>query len=164
MTEDEKIYEPLWDVEKVVSILNRITIFGGLSDKQLRFLFKHLQKVCYKADEYVFKEGDEPGYIYIVESGKIKIVMDSDKGPLELYAFGVGQCFGETAVIGIQRHPAGAVATEDSELIVLSREVLLSIFDTDKESFGILILNIAREACRRLQKTDEILLQYVNRK
>ncbi len=76
----------------------------------------------------------------------------------------MGDCFGETAAIGIQPHSASALAVEDTELIVLSRAALLSIFDSDKELFGMLILNIAREACRRLHKSDEIFLHYVRAK
>lgn len=64
-------------------------------------------------------------------------------------------------MIGIQLHTATAVALEPTELIVLSREALHSIFDDDKELFGLLILNIAREVSRRLKQTDETLLHYV---
>jgi len=53
---------------------------------------------------------------------------------------------------------------EDTKLIALSRNALLSLFKSDLELFSILILNIAREACRRLHKTDEILLHYVLKK
>jgi len=60
----------------------------------------------------------------------------------------------------VTQFPVGS----DTKLIVLSRQTLLSIFNLDKEIFGILILNIAREACRRLHDTDEILLHYVCKK
>lgn len=160
---EERDYLPLLDIENVLPILNKISIFGGLSDKQLYEVFRLLEKVYYHADEYIFRQGDEPGYIYIIKSGKVKIIFDSEDGTLELALFEVGQCIGETAVIGIQQHSASALAIEETELIVLSRQALLSIFDTDKELFSMLILNIAREACRRLHKTDEILLHYVKK-
>jgi CRP-like cAMP-binding protein len=94
----------------------------------------------------------------------VKLVINEKSDPLELIVFGEGQCFGETSVIGIQPHAATAIAVEDTELIVLSRNALLSLMKTDIELFSILTLNIAREACRRLHKTDEILLHYVLRK
>ncbi len=159
----QKAYSPLCDIENVLPILNKIAIFGGLSEKQLYSLFRLLQKVSFRAGEYIFEKGDDPGHIYIVRSGKVKIVARVDDVPMELILFDVGQCFGETSVIAIQPHSADAVAVEDTELIVLSRDALLSIFDSDKELFGMLILNIAREACRRLHQTDEILLHYVLR-
>lgn len=159
----EKPLLPLLDVEEVMPILNEISIFAGLSDKQLYTLFRLLVKVHYKSGEKIFEQGGNPSYIYIVQSGSVKLVVNERQTFLELIVFQQGQCFGETSVIGIQQHDATAIAIEDTELIVLSRSALLSLFKSDLELFSILILNIAREACRRLHKTDEILLHYVLR-
>jgi len=151
-------------LEEITPILNKISIFGGLSDKQLHTLFQLLQQVSYKKDEYVFRQGDEPSHIYVVISGTVKLIMEEHGTPLELIAFSAGHNFGETAMIGIQPHSASALAVENTELIVLSRKALLSLHDTDPELFGILILNIAREACRRIHNTDETLLHYFCKK
>ncbi len=160
----EKQLSPFLDIEDILPILNKISIFAGLSRKQLDTLFRLLEKACYKAGENVFNEGEQPSHIYIVQSGSVKLVANTKQTPLELIVFEEGQCFGETSVIGIQPHDATAISVEDTELIVLSRKALLSVFKVDLELFSILILNIAREACRRLHKTDEILMHYVLRK
>jgi CRP-like cAMP-binding protein len=157
----EKPLLPLLDSEDVLPILNDISIFAGLSDKQLSALFRLLEKAHYKAGEKIFEQGSQPSHIYVVQSGSVKLVVNARQTPLELIVFEKGQCFGETSVIGIQPHAATAIAVEDTELIVLPRSALLSLFKSDLEVFNILILNIAREACRRLHKTDEILLHYV---
>ena len=159
---DQKKYQPLLDIENILLILNKISIFAGLSDKQLQFLFQLLKQVSYSAGEIIFEEGQEPSYIYIVQSGKVKLVADKQGTPLELIVFDEGRCFGESSVIGIQRHTASAIAAEDTNLIVLSREALLSIYKSNLELFSILILNIAREACRRLHSSNKILLHYVH--
>ena len=148
-------------IEDILPILNEISIFAGLNDKQLYTLFRFLEKAHYKKGEKVFNQGEQPSYIYIVQSGRIKLIVNAKQTPLELIVFKEGQCFGETSVIGIQPHAATAVAVEETELIVLSRNALLSLFKVDLELFSVLILNIAREACRRLHKTDEILMHYV---
>ncbi len=159
-SEDSRSYA-LLDIDEVAPILSEISIFAGLSDAQLYKLFGLLRKTSYKAGERVFSEGDQPSHIYIVQSGSMKLVVNCDDTPLELILFEEGQCFGETSVIGIQPHAATAVCVEDTELIVLSRNALLSLYKSNLEMFSTLILNIAREACRRLAKTDEILLHYV---
>ncbi|MCM8776178.1 MAG: cyclic nucleotide-binding domain-containing protein [Candidatus Omnitrophica bacterium] len=160
---DKIRYRPL-DKKRVVPILNKISIFGGLSDEQLTRIFKLLEGISYKAGEVIFRQGDEASHIYIILSGTVKIVVGADYEPLELVSFSTGQCFGETSVIGIQPHSATAIAVTDTELMVLERRDLLSIFESDKELFGLLILNIAREACRRLHKSDEVLLHYIYHK
>lgn len=164
MPNDEKQFSPHLDIEEILQILNEISIFAGLSNKQLNTLFKLLEKVRYKKGKNIFVEGQQPSHIYIVKSGSVKLVVNAEQTPLELIVFEEGQCFGETSVIGIQPHCATAVCVEDTELIVLSRNALLSLFETDLELFSILIMNIAREACRRLHKTDEILMHYVLKK
>jgi CRP-like cAMP-binding protein len=158
-----KCCTPLLEIEKVIPILSKITIFGGLTDNQLYSVFKLLEKTSYKMGEFIFRQGDDPTHIYVVMSGRVKIVFEAEGTPLEIIEFGVGQCLGETSVIAIMPHSASALVTQDAELIVLSRAALLSLFESDKELFGRLILNIAREACRRLHNTDEILLHYFSK-
>lgn len=158
---DGRIYEPLLDVERVVEILNKISIFAGLNENQLYKLFGQLQKIRYKKGEFVFREGQIPSHIYIIQTGKIKLVEEDDGTFFELVQFEQGDCFGESSLIGIMPHMASAQAIENTELIVLSRNGLMEIYETDKELFSVLILNIAREVCRRLHKTDNTLLHYI---
>ena len=151
---------PLTDVGDVLPILNRIALFGGLTDAQLYAVFRCLQHTHYDRGEFIFEEGDEPGEIYIVWRGRVELVLDAGGANLAERVFEVGDCLGETAVIGIQRHTASAVARADTDLIVLPRSALFGLYDTDPKLFGMLVLNIAREACRRLHSADEILLHY----
>jgi len=156
-----KLYLPLTDIENVLPILNRIAIFAGLSDKQLYCLFKTLQKTSYQKDEIIFKQGDSPSHIYIIESGTVKLYLEAEGTNFELIEFSVGDCFGETALMSIEAHTASAIAAEKTDLIVLSSKALLSLYNTDKDVYIMIILNIAREVSRRLNKTDNILLHYV---
>ena len=151
---------PLLEVENVLPIVSKIALFGGLSDKQLYTIFRLLETTDYDQGEFIFEAGDAPSEIYIVWQGSVELVLDAEGSPLAAAVFGVGDCFGETAVIGIERHTATAVAKEDTKLIVLPREGLFGLWETDKELFGMLALNIAREACRRLHRADEAMLHY----
>lgn len=152
--------EPLLEIEEVLPVLNDIAIFGGLSDRHLNTVFRLLEKTHYTKGQFIFEKGDAPSHIYIVWKGQVELMLDIGGSYLAEKVFTVGECFGETAVIGIQPHTASALAIEDTELIILSSEAFFSIWETDKELFGILVLNIAREACRRLNKADETLLHY----
>jgi CRP/FNR family transcriptional regulator, cyclic AMP receptor protein len=157
-------YLPLTDIQSVLPILNRISILGGLTDLQLHTVFRHLETISYHAGERIFEQGDQSSHIYVIQSGRVKIVADVDGTPYELMEYGVGQCFGETSMIGILPHSASAVVTENVDLMVLSNESLHALFKEDPRLFGMLILNIAREACRRLHKSGETLLHYARAK
>ena len=51
-----KCCTPLLEIEKVIPILSKITIFGGLTDNQLYSVFKLLEKTSYKI---VVKNGEK---------------------------------------------------------------------------------------------------------
>jgi CRP/FNR family cyclic AMP-dependent transcriptional regulator len=159
--EMDKHCEPLLDIENVLPILNKISILAGCTDKQLYAVFRQLETVSYEDGALVFEQGSEPSHIYIIQQGMVKLVVGDDNTSLELIELMQGACFGETAVIGILPHAASAVTVGKTELLVLSRHALLTLYKTDLELYSLLILNIAREACRRLYQTDHILLHYV---
>lgn len=156
-----QVYYPLLDIQSVLPILNKIAIFGGLSEAQLYQILCRLKTTCYGEGDFVYHRGEAPSYIYIIQKGEVRIVIDEENTSLELAVLSTGDCFGETSLIGIQSHSSSAVATEKTSLIVLERSVLFSIFETDKELFGLLILNIARETARRLHHSDDALAQYL---
>jgi CRP-like cAMP-binding protein len=154
---------PLLDIENLLSILNRISIFGGLDDDQLYFLFKILKQSHYKKGEYIFRQGEVPSNIYIIQKGKVRFIEEVDMTPYQIFEFGEGNCIGEASVLSRQPHVVSAVACEDTVIMVLSKEDFFKIFKKDKNLFSILILNIAREICRRLKSSDDVLLHYIDK-
>jgi len=155
--------EPLLEVETVLPILDRISIFGGLDESQLFKIFQRLKRVHYADGEEIFHEGDAASYIYIVQTGKVRLVFDNGVQLIPKAELEAGACFGETSVIGIQPHSASAVAVGRCDLLVLSGETLNEFYDIDLNLFSMLILNIARESCRRLYITNHQLMEYLHR-
>jgi CRP-like cAMP-binding protein len=156
-------HEPLLEVEKVLPILDKIPIFAGLTESHLFKVFQRLKLVRYPAGDTIFAVGDSASYIYIIQTGRVHLVFGNEKKIIPKADLEEGACFGETSVIGIQPHSATAIAIEKVELLVLSGDALSELFDADKELFAILILNIARESCRRLYATNHQLIEYLSR-
>jgi CRP/FNR family transcriptional regulator, cyclic AMP receptor protein len=144
----------------IIPILKNVTIFSGFSEEDLGRIFIDSRIVSKKKGELIIEEGAPASEIYIILRGRVTIILDKDDDPLELAEFGPGDCLGEASVIGVQKHSASVVAKEDAELVVLSRAMLMNIYDSDKNTFSMLILNIARELARRLHHTDQVLLHY----
>jgi len=157
----DKIYNPVLDVEEIRPFLNKISLFGGLNDKQLEEILKLLKTVKYDKGEYIYKRGEALSFIYIIKQGEVKLKIEEKGVFLDLINFKKGECFGETSVIGIQSHFSNALAVKPTELIVLEPAKLLSIYESNKETFGMLVLNIARETARRLHQSNETLVQYM---
>ncbi len=159
-----KTLAPLYDVETIVPILSKISIFGGLNDTQLYKIFRLLQRVSYKNLDYVFRQGDAPTHIYIIIKGNVRMLHEIEGNNYQLFEFGPGNCIGEDSVIGIQPHTLSAVAIGDVDLAVIPKKSLLDLYKTDSDIFTLLILNIARELSRRLKSTDNLLLHYIDKK
>ena len=157
-----RAFIPLKDVESVLPILSDIAILGGFSDRQLHEIFKYLEESVFKQGETVFQKGDEPTHIYIVKKGKIDLLIAKQEVLLKKKTLATGDCFGEASLMAMHTHTATAIALEDSEVMVLSRQALLQLRKEDNQLFSLLIMNIARELARRLELTDEILLHYIH--
>jgi CRP/FNR family transcriptional regulator, cyclic AMP receptor protein len=150
--------------EAIIPILKNVTIFSGFGEEHLHRIFKDKRLLTKRKGEIIIEEGAAASEIYIILRGRVTIILDKDNDPIELAEFGPGDCLGEASVIGVQKHSASVIAKEDAELIVLTRTMLMDIFDSDKGTFSMLILNIARELARRLHRTDQVLLHYGKRR
>jgi CRP/FNR family transcriptional regulator, cyclic AMP receptor protein len=154
-----KDFSPLKNWEPVVSILSQISIFGGTTDHQQHEIFRRLETAWVEPGEYVFRKGDEPTHIYLVKRGSIELLLPDDDTFIEKKKLGVGECFGQVALMSMQRHTIEAMAIEETELIVLSRRALIELRHADIELFALLMMNIARELARRLTFTDDLLVR-----
>jgi CRP-like cAMP-binding protein len=155
-----KEYSPLTDVDSVISILSKISFLGGVSDAQRQEIFRLLETGVFKKGEYISKRGEVPSHIYIIKKGKVDLLITDNEVAVRKREFNIGDCFGEAAILSMNNNTASFVAAEDTELIVLPRRALNQLRHEDINLFCILITNLARELARKLQFTDQILLQH----
>ena len=145
---------------EILSVLDSISLFGGLDADQLGELIALLGQVSYRSGEEIFTRGAQPSHIYIVWKGRVRLDFGVSDHPLAKLHFDPGACFGETSVIGIQPHVASAIADGPTQLLVLSRSALLNLYETDTKLFALLVMNIAREAARRLHEADKLMSDF----
>jgi CRP/FNR family transcriptional regulator, cyclic AMP receptor protein len=155
-----KEYAAFEDVESVMSILSRISFFGGISDEERNEIFRLLEVGAFKKGEYISRRGETPSHIYIVKKGRIDLLITNNDVAIKKRDFNVGDCFGEAAMLSTINNTASFVAAEDTELIMLSRQAVNRLRHEDLHLFCVLIMNLARELARKLQFTDEILLKH----
>ncbi|OPY75584.1 MAG: transcriptional activator FtrB [Syntrophorhabdus sp. PtaU1.Bin153] len=156
-----KTYDPLKNIDAVIAILSRISVWGGFTEEQQAKIYRRLEVGIYKKGEYIFRKGDQPTHIYIVKSGKIDLLASDRDVTVQKETVEAGGCFGIASLMAMQPQMVTAVATEDSEVMVLSRQALLELRYEDIELFALLMMNIAREIARRLKSADDMLLQQV---
>ena len=144
--------------DKIKSFLCSVTIFSGIDESDLEYIYNRCTIVTKKKGELLVEEGADASEIYIIVEGIVKIVLAQKNEAFEILELGTGGCIGEASIIGVQHHCASAVVIEDTTVVVFSRQLLLELYNTNKNLFSLIILNIARELARRLSKTDKIIL------
>ena len=68
---------PFNNIKKVLPILNKISLLGGLSQSEISQVFSLSEWKSFNKNEIIFKKGDSPNYIYIIISGQIKLYISN---------------------------------------------------------------------------------------
>ena len=55
-------------------VLKKLTLFSSLDNKSLKIIEKEMKIVSYNNGEFLFKEGDSADQMYIIASGKIRVL------------------------------------------------------------------------------------------
>lgn len=72
----------------------------------------------------IVRAGDEGNSAFLIQSGQVRVfIMQGDK-KVELAMLGPGQIFGEMALVFDERRTASVEATEETNLIVITRQIL----------------------------------------
>lgn len=103
--------------------LATVPLFSGLDRGELiRFVELTREKSYPKGSVIVFE--DDPGdSLFVVREGRVKVVLVAEDGrEVILGVLGIGEHFGELALIDDQPRSAHVIAMEDAVLLVLRRE------------------------------------------
>jgi len=142
-----------------VDLLQQMPIFGAVRTDALQLLLEGARAARVAAGDYFFREQDPAQSMFVLESGRVAVVKQWRGRELCLRQFGAGDCFGEMALLDLFPRSASVRALEDCIAIELSPADLLRLFEQDAEQFALVQMNLAREMCRRLRVTDEMLFE-----
>jgi CRP-like cAMP-binding protein len=145
------------------SKLRSISLFAGLSDRELEDIAGIVRRVSHPKGALVFAEGDPGDALYLVEEGKVRISkVLSGIGEEALAIFGPGSVFGEMAVLDGGRRSADAIVQEDARLLVLERERFHALLRDDKDlAYQVLSVIVQTLAGRVREMNDKVFAFYV---
>ena len=108
--------------DNVETVLRKTPLFASLTESEIQALGGRVSKRRLQRGELLFAEGDSCKGLYLVASGKIRIFKLSSAGREQVLAIeGPGSSFAELPVFDGGNYPAAASASEDSELVFISR-------------------------------------------
>ncbi len=133
--------------------LENVPIFRNVPSGQLEPLRKAAIRQVYKAGAAIFRQGDIPSNLYIVEEGAVDIVLPTMSEDVTLASFETGSFFGELAVFDHQPRTATARAATDTSVICIPLAAMAELIEghpaAAKQFMSIII--------ERLRGADEML-------
>ena len=123
-------------------ILKQSLIFSSLNNDELTELSNLAIERSFRTDEFVFWEGDDPDYFYIVVEGRVKVIKHSSSGKEFIIAFfGTGEMFGEVAVFEGKPYPASAQVVTDTKILGIKKKDFLAFLST-RPQVALSIINV----------------------
>lgn len=102
--------------------LQQVPFFSQLESESARALAEQLVPRRFGEGQVIFHHGDPGGLLYIITAGKVKISYTLPEGQEALLAIlGVGDFFGELALLDDAPRSATAVAMDKTETLTLHR-------------------------------------------
>ncbi|HZP69323.1 MAG TPA: cyclic nucleotide-gated ion channel [Pseudolabrys sp.] len=109
-------------------MISRVPLFAELDAAEISDIMELLRAQVVGAGEVIVREGDTAHSMYFIAAGEVEIAL---KGKKERLRLGVGQFFGEVAVLRRSRRSATVTALARTSLLVLDAHDLHALMDRD---------------------------------
>jgi signal transduction histidine kinase/MFS family permease len=122
----------------VEAMLHHVPLFSNLPPSELVSLADIGQYVSIRRGDMVFKEGDPGDTAYVILKGAVNIQRAREEGSVDVVitAFGVGEVFGELALIDGEPRSASAVAREHCDLFIIERADFIRVLSGTPRMLG----------------------------
>jgi CRP/FNR family cyclic AMP-dependent transcriptional regulator len=105
------------------------------------------------AGDIVFREGEPGTTMFVIRRGRVRITKQVRGGEKTFATLGVGEFFGEMAILTGQPRTATATAMEDVSLLELDAKRFESMITTQAE----IAVRIIQKLARRLEDADQLI-------
>jgi len=107
-----------------MTTLLQTNAFHRIPPANIQAIFQRLQRTPCRAGEVVIKQGDEGDYFYVVVSGKCSVTRETplSRDGIKLAELGVGDTFGEEALIAEAKRNATVTMVTDGVLMRLNKQ------------------------------------------
>ncbi|HXZ50652.1 MAG TPA: Crp/Fnr family transcriptional regulator [Burkholderiales bacterium] len=136
------------------AVLRAVPLFAGFPEEQLRTLTTMVNRKSLPRGAMVMAAGDPTDSLYIVISGRLKVMMsDADGKEVILSILGPGEFFGEMGLIDDAPRSASVVCIEACELLsIAKRDFNKCLSDSFEMAMAVMrgLVHRLREADRKI--------------
>ena len=135
-----------------IVLLRNVPLFSMLSEVQLQLLTQVLSRKAYPKNSTIIAAGDPTDAMYIVVSGRLKVVMSDKEGQEVILAIlNQGEFFGEMGLIAQAPRSATVTTIEPCELLTITRADFTKCLQGNFD----LTMNVIRGLVKRLREADK---------
>jgi len=147
-----------FDPDRLGDVVRRAPLFAALDDEASAELLESMESVHLERSEQLFGEGEAGDRVYVIRTGKIKLVRSWPDGRENLLAvLGPGEMFGELSLFDPGPRTSSARAVSESELIALGHEDMMRWLTRRPE----VARHLLRALAQRLRRTNVALADLV---
>jgi CRP/FNR family transcriptional regulator len=133
-------------------ILQALPFFAGLSERDWEKVVDLFGERQYQRDDYIFLEGEAPEALFIIRTGKVKVLRHSTDGKdVVLRVCGPGNLLGTVAVFDGGGYPGTAQVIENCVALVIARNDCLTLVNR----FPVFALAVIADLGTRLRSSAE---------
>ena len=133
------------------NILKTVPLFSSLSDEQLRVLQPCLQQRSYPRNSFILRAGEETDALYIILSGRAKVLIPDEQGrEVILATLGPNEFFGEMGLLDDQPRSASVETLEACQMLRFSKSGFIACL---KDNFDLAMI-IINNLVKRLRAAD----------
>ena len=137
------------------SFLTQSPLFRNLDEAERVQILIIGQMRSFKANEVIFREGDDGDGLFIVLKGSVRISKQSATGEEALAVLEPPAFFGEMAMIDLSARAADAIANEDTDLFFIPLRELRSVIDAYHKLALKILYALCEVLAQRLRETNE---------
>ncbi|MEO7106450.1 MAG: Crp/Fnr family transcriptional regulator [Rhodoferax sp.] len=135
-----------------LDLIRRVSLFSMLTPEQAEALSATVYKKRFKRGEILVEQGRMSNALYIVLTGRTRVLMTDSKGrEVILATLKSGDYVGEMSLIDNEPHSATVVADQQVDVLVLARDSFLRCLGENIE----MAHSVMRVLVQRLRKASE---------
>jgi CRP/FNR family transcriptional regulator, cyclic AMP receptor protein len=129
-------------------------ILRGLDENEWRTLLDFVERQHFSAGERILRVGEVDRTLYILQSGKVDVVIESALKTKLIGTIGAGSVFGELTFFDGAPRMASVHATEDCDLLALTHGALATLAAWHPRIAHELLFDLCRVISARLRRVQ----------
>lgn len=139
-----------------LAFLRKVPLFAEFDDESLGEVASHFRERSYPKNSVIFLEDETGDYMYVVRTGRVKVVLQLASGKETILAFhDAGEFFGEMSLLDGGTTPASVIAVAPTTILSLSRRDFHNLLEDPKVNRA--MMRILCQRCREAWAQVEML-------